>query len=151
LFADRFAHPEGKARFNVVRYRPAAEVPDSSYPLYFTTGRYKEHYNSGAQTRLVAKLVDAKPEPKVQIHPDLAERLGVSEGAKLQVESRRGSVCFTVSVSPDVRADTLFAPFHWGGKQAANILTVPALDPLSRMPEFKVCAVRARRASDNSN
>jgi assimilatory nitrate reductase catalytic subunit len=150
LFADRFMHPGGKARFNVVHYRPAAEVPDSSYPLYFTTGRYKEHYNSGAQTRLVAKLIDAKPEPKVQIHPDLAERLGVTEGAKLQVESRRGAVRFTVSISPDVRADTLFAPFHWGGKLAANILTVPALDPLSRMPEFKVCAVKAQRASDQS-
>jgi assimilatory nitrate reductase catalytic subunit len=151
LFTDQFMHPGGKARFHVVRYRPAAEVPDSSYPLYFTTGRYKEHYNSGAQTRLVAKLTDAKPEPKVQIHPDLAERLGVTEGAKLLVESRRGSVRFTVSVSSDVRADTLFAPFHWGGKLAANILTVPALDPLSRMPEFKVCAVKAERASDQSN
>ncbi|HEX2881295.1 MAG TPA: molybdopterin-dependent oxidoreductase, partial [Polyangiaceae bacterium] len=72
LFADQFMHPGGRARFNAVRYRPAAEVPDEAYPLYFTTGRYKEHYNSGAQTRLVSKLLDAKPEPKVQIHPDLA-------------------------------------------------------------------------------
>jgi assimilatory nitrate reductase catalytic subunit len=60
------------------------------------------------------------------------------------VESRRGGVAFTVSLTPDIRPDTLFAPFHWGGKQAANVLTVPALDPTSRMPEFKVCAVRAR-------
>lgn len=151
LFADKFMHPGGRARFNAVRYRPAAEIPDEGYPLYFTTGRYKEHYNSGAQTRLVKALTDAKPEPKVQIHPDLAERLGVSEGAKLHVESRRGVVLFSVSITLDVRADTLFAPFHWGGKQAANILTVPALDPLSRMPEFKVCAVKAQRASDQSN
>ena len=60
------------------------------------------------------------------------------------VESRRGAIAFRVSVTPEIRPDTLFAPFHWGGKQAANILTVPALDPTSRMPEFKVCAVRAR-------
>jgi assimilatory nitrate reductase catalytic subunit len=130
-----------------VSYRPAAELPDQEYPFYFTTGRYKEHYNSGAQTRRVPTLVDAKPEPRVQIHPHLAARFGVCDGESLLVESRRGAVRFTVHVSADIRADTLFAPFHWGGKQAANILTIPALDPISRMPEFKVCAVRARAAS----
>ena len=147
LFADTFAFPDGKARFHVVRHRPAAEVPDTAYPLYFTTGRYKEHYNSGAQTRRVTALLDAKPEPRVQVHPELAARLGVVDGARLLVESRRGEVVFSVAVSADIRADTLFAPFHWGGKSAANILTKPALDPTSRMPEFKVCAVRARAAT----
>jgi assimilatory nitrate reductase catalytic subunit len=127
-------------------YRPAAEVPDEDYRLYFTTGRYKEHYNSGAQTRLVPALAEAKPEPRVQIHPRLAAELGVADGEELLVESRRGAVRFIVSLSMDIRPDTLFAPFHWGGKQAANILTNPALDPSSRMPEFKVCAVRARAA-----
>ncbi len=146
LFAERFAHPSGRARFHVVPYRPAAELPDAEYPLYFTTGRYKEHYNSGAQTRRVSALANAKPAPAVQIHPHLADRLGVTEGTALIVESRRGSVTFEVHVSPDIRSDTLFAPFHWGGKQAANVLTLPALDPTSRMPEFKVCAVRARAA-----
>ena len=144
MFADGFAHPDGKARFMPVRYRPAAELPDAQYPYYFTTGRYKEHYNSGAQTRQVAALVDAKPEPRVQVHPRLAARLGVVDGGALHIESRRGEVTFTVTVSPDIRPDTLFAPFHWGGRAAANILTMPALDPQSRMPEFKVCAVRAQ-------
>jgi assimilatory nitrate reductase catalytic subunit len=143
LFADRFAHPSGRARFHPVAYRPAAELPDALYPLYFTTGRYKEHYNSGAQTRRVESLVDAKPEPRVQIHPRLAAHLGVNDEGALLVESRRGSVRFSVHISADIRPDTLFAPFHWGGKQAANLLTMPALDPISRMPEFKVCAVRA--------
>jgi assimilatory nitrate reductase catalytic subunit len=146
LFAERFATPSGRARFSVVPYRPAAELPCAEYPFYFTTGRYKEHYNSGAQTRNVATLLDAKPEPLLQIHPLLAARLGVADGEQLTVESRRGSVTFAVLVSPDIRPDTLFAPFHWGGRQAANLLTIPALDPTSRMPEFKVCAVRARRA-----
>ena len=150
LFAERFAHPSGRARFHAVPYRPAAELPDEEYPLYFTTGRYKEHYNSGAQTRRVDRLLEAKPEPRLELHPHLATRLGVTEGESVLVESRRGAVCFSVSVSPDIRADTLFAPFHWGGKQAANILTNPALDPLSRMPEFKVCAVKARAASDRA-
>jgi assimilatory nitrate reductase catalytic subunit len=144
LFAERFAHPSGRARFHVVKHRPAAELPDADYPLFFTTGRYKEHYNSGAQTRRVDALADAQPEPRVEVHPRLAARLGVLEGELLLVESRRGSVEFRVRVSPDIRPDTLFAPFHWGGKQAANVLTLAALDPVSRMPEFKVCAVRAR-------
>jgi assimilatory nitrate reductase catalytic subunit len=143
LFEERFAHPDGKARFIAVRHRPAAEMPDAAYPYFFTTGRYKEHYNSGAQTRQVAALVDAKPIPRLQIHPRLAARLGVAEGGELQVESRRGEVVFVVTVSQEIRPDTLFAPFHWGGRAAANILTMPALDPTSRMPEFKVCAVRA--------
>jgi assimilatory nitrate reductase catalytic subunit len=146
MFGERFATPSGRARFFAVPYRPAAELPCADYPLYFTTGRYKEHYNSGAQTRHVPTLLDAKPEPRVQIHPLLAARLGVSDGEQLLVESRRGSVSFAALVSPDIRPDTLFAPFHWGGRQAANLLTIPALDPTSRMPEFKVCAVRARRA-----
>jgi len=144
LFAERFLHPSGRARFHPVPYRPAAELPDDSYPLYFTTGRYKEHYNSGAQTRLVDKLLDAKPEPMLQIHPRLAARLGVKQGEQVVVDSRRGSVSFAAQLSADIRPDTLFAPFHWGGRQAANLLTIPALDPFSRMPEFKVCAVRAR-------
>ncbi len=144
LFGERFAHPSGRARFHSVPYRPAAELPDAAYPLYFTTGRYKEHYNSGAQTRRVGPLLEAKPEPMVQIHPRLAATLGVAHGERLLVESRRGSVSLAAQLSQEIRPDTLFAPFHWGGKQAANLLTIPALDPLSRMPEFKVCAVRAR-------
>lgn len=144
LFGQRFAHPSGRARFHVTPYRGSAELPDEHYPLYFTTGRYREHYNSGAQTRRVRTLVDARPEPRVQVHPRLAERLGLDDGAPLVVESRRGQVRFVAAVSSDIRPDTLFAPFHWGGRQAANLLTIPALDPISRMPEFKVCAVRAR-------
>lgn len=147
LFADRFAHPSGRARFHAVSARSAAELPDADYPFFFTTGRYKEHYNSGAQTRRVSELTSAQPEPRLQIHPELAGRLGVTEGERLTVESRRGAVDFTVTLSWDIRHDTLFAPFHWGGRQAANVLTNPALDPTSRMPEFKVCAVRARAIS----
>jgi assimilatory nitrate reductase catalytic subunit len=147
LFGERFAFPDGRARFHVVPHRPAAELPDADYPLYFTTGRYKEHYNSGAQTRRVAALADAQPEPRVQLHPRLAQELGILEGQPLLVESRRGSVSMAAAINRDIRPDTLFAPFHWGGKLAANVLTIPALDPASRMPEFKICAVRARPAN----
>jgi assimilatory nitrate reductase catalytic subunit len=150
LFSERFAFPDGKARFSVVPYRNASELPSPEYPLFFTTGRYKEHYNSGAQTRRVSKLVEAKSEPRLQIHPRLAERMGIVEDSQVLVESRRGRVVFRASVSIDIRPDTLFAPFHWGGRLAANLLTNPALDPTSRMPEFKVCAVRARRIDASS-
>jgi assimilatory nitrate reductase catalytic subunit len=148
LFSDEFPRPGGRARFHEVPYRAAAETPDAEYPFYFTTGRYREHYNSGAQTRRVAQLVEARPEPRVEMHPELAARLHVEDGARVLVESRRGAVSFVVALSLDVRADTLFAPFHWGGRQAANVLTNPALDPRSRMPEFKVCAVRVRPGHD---
>lgn len=145
LFAERFHHPDGKAKLIPVRHRPAGEEPCGEYPLYFITGRYKEHYNSGAQTRRVDKLNDAKPEPKIQLHPRLAEQLNVQTDGWLLVESRRGRVVFRVTVSSEIRPDTIFAPFHWGGRSAANILTNPVLDPISRMPEFKLCAVRAAR------
>jgi assimilatory nitrate reductase catalytic subunit len=147
LFGERFPRPSGRARFHVVPHRAAAELPDRDYPLFFTTGRYKEHYNSGTQTRRVDALLEAQPSPRLEMHPWLAARLGVGDGQEVVVESRRGSVQFVTRVTADVRPDTVFAPFHWGGKQAANVLTVPALDPTSRMPEFKVCAVRVRVAA----
>ena len=142
LFADRFHHPDGKARFIAVDHRPAGEEPDDDFPIWFITGRYKEHYNSGAQTRMVARLTDLKPVPRLEIHPRLARRMGVASGGPVEVESRRGRVRFEASVTSEIRPDTVFAPFHWGGAVAANLLTNPALDPTSRMPEFKVCAVR---------
>jgi assimilatory nitrate reductase catalytic subunit len=125
LFAERFQHPSGRARFHAVPHRPAGEVPDAAYPLFFTTGRYKEHYNSGAQTRRVPKLMDAQPVPRVEIHPRLAAQLAVSNGGTLVVESRRGAVSFIVAVSPDIRPDTLFAPFHWGGARASSLRYLP--------------------------
>jgi assimilatory nitrate reductase catalytic subunit len=151
LFADRFAHPDGKARCFAVDHRPAGEEPDADYPLWFVTGRYLEHYNSGAQTRRVAKLLDLQPSARLEIHPRLAGRLGVAEGAPVVVESRRGRVVFEARISREIRADTVFAPFHYGGGQAANILTNPALDPTSRMPEFKLCAVRVAPAARTPN
>lgn len=142
LFADRFAHADGKAKFFAVEHRPAGEEPDAEYPLFFTTGRYKEHYNSGAQTRVVERLRKAKPLPRLEVHPRLAARHGIATGSRVLVESRRGKAEFAAEVTPDIRPDTLFAPFHWGGRDAANLLTSGHLDPTSRMPEFKLAAVR---------
>jgi assimilatory nitrate reductase catalytic subunit len=142
LFADRFNHPDGKARFIAVEHRPAGEEPDAAFPFYFTTGRFKEHYNSGAQTRSVSALTRAKPAPTVLIHPAAARRYQIKAGARVTLESRRGRADFRAEPSNDVRPDTLFVLFHWGGRQCANRLINAALDPISRMPEFKVAAVR---------
>jgi assimilatory nitrate reductase catalytic subunit len=142
LFAERFHPADGKALFHPVQHVDADELPDRDYPIYFTTGRYREHYNSGAQTRRMPTTISRKPEPLLQMHPRLAKQLGVSNGELVRAKSRRGVAEFYVQVSNEIRPDTVFAPFHWGGRRAANLLTNPALDPISRMPEFKVCAVQ---------
>lgn len=147
LFLDRFATPDGRARFADVSHRPAAEEPDADYPLRLTTGRVLAQYQSGAQTRRTPALAEAAPGPFVELHPRLAARLGVTDGDGLTVVSRRGSVTAPARLTAAIRADTVFMPFHWPGEGRANTLTNPALDPVSRMPEFKVCAVRVEKAS----
>ncbi|MFD6889479.1 molybdopterin oxidoreductase family protein [Streptomyces sp. NPDC059957] len=142
LFLDRFATEDGRARFVPVTHRDAAEVPDAEYPLLLTTGRVVAQYQSGAQTRRVDELNEAAPGPFVELHPRLAARIGAVDGTPLAVTSRRGRAVAPARITDTIRADTVFMPFHWPGEGRANTLTNPALDPVSRMPEFKVCAVR---------
>ncbi|MGY0067147.1 molybdopterin oxidoreductase family protein [Streptomyces sp. QTS137] len=142
LFLDRFATEDGRARFVPVAHRANAEEPDDEYPVLLTTGRVVAQYQSGAQTRRVDELNAAAPGPFVQLHPRLAERLGAAEGDPLAVVSRRGRAVAPARITTAIRPDTVFMPFHWAGEGRANTLTNPALDPTSRMPEFKVCAVR---------
>lgn len=146
LFLDRFATPDGRARFAAVTHRPAAEEPDETYPLYLTTGRVLAQYQSGAQTRRVTELNAAAPGPFVELHPRLAERLGIADGEPVAVTSRRGRAVAPARITDTIRPDTVFMPFHWAGAGRANSLTNPALDPVSRMPEFKLCAVRVEPA-----
>ncbi|MGW4565431.1 molybdopterin oxidoreductase family protein [Streptomyces sp. NPDC004561] len=142
LFLDRFATADGRARFVAVAHRGTAEEPDAEYPLLLTTGRVVSQYQSGAQTRRVAELNAAAPGPFVELHPRLAARLGAAEGDPLAVISRRGRAVAPARITSAIRPDTVFMPFHWPGEGRANNLTNPALDPTSRMPEFKSCAVR---------
>ncbi|MBM0228553.1 MULTISPECIES: molybdopterin oxidoreductase family protein [Micromonospora] len=145
LFADRFPTPDGRARFHPVTHRPAAEEVCADYPLHFTTGRVLAQYQSGTQTRRVAALRRAAPGAFVELHPDLAARLGVTDGEEVRVVSRRGELRAPARVSPTIRPDTVFAPFHWAGAARANSVTNDAVDPVSGMPEFKICAVRVER------
>ncbi|MFF4248315.1 molybdopterin oxidoreductase family protein [Streptomyces sp. NPDC001822] len=146
LFLERFATDDGLARFVPVVHRPPAEETDAEYPVVLTTGRVVSQYQSGAQTRRVAELNAAAPGPFVELHPRLAERIGVAEGERVAVTSRRGRAVAPARITSSIRQDTVFMPFHWPGEGRANSLTNPALDPVSRMPEFKVCAVRVEAA-----
>ena len=143
LFEDRKFHtPDGKAHFHAVPYRPSAEEPDDEFPVILTTGRVVSQYLSGTQTRRIGGLVDMCPDPYVEIHPTLAAVHGIEDGGWMKVESRRGAVVLKAKVVTTIRPDTVFIPYHWPGKRSANNLTQRALDPLSKIPEYKKSVVR---------
>jgi assimilatory nitrate reductase catalytic subunit len=135
MFLEAFATPDGRAVFHLVEHRGAAEQPDDDYPVHLTTGRVLAQYQSGAQTRRVRELTDDGA--FVEMHPMLAGRIGTADGEPVRISTRRGEMVAPARVVPTIRPDTVFVPFHWVG---ANKLTNDALDPASRMPEFKVCA-----------
>lgn len=145
MFLDRFGTEDGRARFHPVEYQQAAELPDAEYPYFLTTGRVLAQYQSGTQTRRIKELATAAPEAFAEIHPDTAGSLGIAAGDKVRLTTRRGRAVMKARLTRDIRLDTVFAPFHWGGGACANSLTNPALDPVSRIPEFKVCAVRVEK------
>jgi assimilatory nitrate reductase catalytic subunit len=146
LFEDRFYHADGKALMHAVHYVPPAEEPDEAYPLRYTTGRVVYHFLSGNQTRRIPMLRDLAPDPYVEIHPVTAQKYGIKPGDYVRVSSRRGRLVVRAQISAVTRPDTVFIPYHWGDDQAANLLTVQALDPYSRMPELKAAAVQIARA-----
>ena len=142
----RFYFPDGRARFLVTEYTPPAEETDEAYPLMLTTGRVVSHFLSGTQTRRIGPLVDQCPEPFVEIHPRAAEMVGIENGDWTVVESRRGSCTVRAQVTTTIRPDVVFVPYHWAGPKSINQVTSAAQDPISKIPEYKVCAARVRRA-----
>jgi assimilatory nitrate reductase catalytic subunit len=145
LFEERFFTPDGRARFHAVEYRGAAEEPDDEYPFYLTTGRILAQYQSGTQTRRVRSLLEAEPEAFVEIHPQVAASYGLAAGAPVWLRTRRGRARFLVRPTSSMRLDTLFVPFHWSGAGRANTLTGDAIDPQSKIPEFKISAACIER------
>ena len=146
LFADTFAHPDGLARMvPVAASGPVDDLRDEA-PVYLVTGRLLAHYQSGAQTRRVAALNRTAPESFVELHPQLALRLGIEGGDPVQVTSSRGRATAPARITRNIRPDTVFMPFHWGGETLVNAVTNDACDPISGMPEFKVCAVSVAAA-----
>ena len=141
-----FYFPDGKARFNAAEYTPPTEETDDEYPIILTTGRVVSQFLSGTQTRRIGPLVKQYPEPRTEMHPRLAEQLGVADGDWVTTESRRGACTLRAMVVSTIRPDTVFIPYHWAGAKSANQLTISAQDPISKIPEYKVCAVRVRKA-----
>jgi formate dehydrogenase alpha subunit len=144
LYAETF--PLGKARFiPAIQMAEAAELPDPEYPFLLNTGRLLYHWHGGTLTRRVEGLLELAPRLEVAIHPSDARRLGVETGAALRVTSRRGELTAHARVTEAVRPGAIFVPFVKLADSAANFLTNPALDPGSKIPEYKVCAVRVER------
>src|SRR5687768_4184319 len=144
--AGAFYFPDGRARFNVADYRQPIDDASDEYPYFLTTGRVISQFLSGTQTRRIGPLVNQYPEPRIEMHPKLAEKYGIRDGEWARVESRRGDLTLRAQVVTTIRPDTIFIPYHWAGRKAANQLTIAAQDPVSKIPEYKVCAVRIRRA-----
>ncbi|WP_425414798.1 molybdopterin oxidoreductase family protein [Phycicoccus jejuensis] len=147
MFQDGFATPDGRARLVAVDHRAPADDVTGERPVHLVTGRVLQHYQSGAQTRRVEELVEAAPGPVAELSPVLADTLGLEDGDRVRVSSARGSLTVPARVTDAIRPDTVFLPFHWAGELSANLLTTDATDPVSGMPEFKVCAVRVERVA----
>lgn len=147
LFQERFHHPDGKARLFGITPKMPAEPADRDYPYVLTTGRIASHYLSGAQTRRTEGLNKKAPVPVAEIHPWLAQKIGLRLEDRIRITSRRGSLVFQAKVTEGIQPRTVFVPFHWGEQLSVNRLTNDALDPTSRMPEFKLCAVQVERES----
>jgi predicted molibdopterin-dependent oxidoreductase YjgC len=138
LFIESF--PRGRGKFHPLEYRPAVEMPDDEFPFILTTGRVLEHWHGGSMTRN-SKLDDLYPEALVEVNPADAARIHVTDGQAVRVSSRRGSVVLRARVTHKTTLGVVFIPFHFS-EAAANLLTIDALDPQAKIPEYKACAVR---------
>lgn len=141
LFADSFPTADGRALMVAVDHLGPADDLRPDAPLYLVTGRVLQHYQSGAQTRRVPALAGAVPGAFAEVHPLLAARIGIADGERVRLTTARGSLAVPARVTEAIRPDTVFVPFHWAGTGSVNRLTSDATDPVSGMPEFKVCAV----------
>jgi assimilatory nitrate reductase catalytic subunit len=117
-------------------------MTDADYPMILTTGRVVSQYLSGTQTRRIGKLVGQYPEPLLEIHPQTAARMGIKDRELVRVSTRRGTAEFPAQLVETIREDTVFVPYHWPGRKSVNQLTSGHLDPVSKIPEFKVCACK---------
>jgi formate dehydrogenase alpha subunit len=139
LHKGRFSR--GLGHFHAIQFQEAAELPDEEYPFTLTTGRLMFHWHTGTMTRRSEKLEEEVPEAYVEMHPDDAAQIGLNGTRRVRVASRRGEIELAVRVTPYIRPGVVFIPFHFA-EAAANALTNAALDPIAKIPEYKVCAVK---------
>ena len=141
LFDDRFPTADGKAKMVATEYLPAAELPDAEYPYFLNTGRQMYHWHTGTMTRRSTALDARESTATVELNPADAAELGVADGEEVAITSRRNTIRIAVRISERVARRQVFIPMHYR-EAAVNLLTNPALDGPSGIPEFKVCAVR---------
>jgi formate dehydrogenase alpha subunit len=144
LHKDRFSR--GLGLFHAIEYLPPEELPDKNFPFMLTTGRIYVHYHTGTMTRRSPSLNKEVDEGFAEINPKQARELGIVQGEKIKVLSRRGAIEIKADLSGRMERDMIFIPFHFV-ESAANVLTNPALDPIAKIPEFKVCAVKIEKVS----
>jgi formate dehydrogenase major subunit len=142
LFTDDF--PKGLGKFSPAEFAPAKELPDDEFPFVLNTGRYREHWHTGTMTRRAKALDALSPEALADMHPDDLEMLGIGDGEFVRLRSRRGEIVLKTRASQRMTRGSVFIPFHFK-EAAANLLTIDALDPYGKIPEFKFCAVRVER------
>jgi predicted molibdopterin-dependent oxidoreductase YjgC len=145
LFENGF--PIGKAKFTPVVWKGPEETPDGEYPLYLSTGRVLAQYHTGTMTRRSRILEDVDNGPYVEINPLDADTLGIKNGENVRAVTRRGNITIPAHITERVSSGMVFIPFHYK-EAAANLLTNDALDPVCKIPEAKVCAVRLEKISD---
>lgn len=146
VFGDGFPREGGRALFAPAQVTDPAELPDAQYPFILTTGRQLEHWHTGAMTRRASVLDALEPAPSASLNPKTLDRLGLSPGERITVETRRGAINLAARADPALQDDMIFIPFAYV-EAAANLLTNPALDPYGKIPEFKFCAARVARAA----
>jgi formate dehydrogenase alpha subunit len=144
LHREQFA--KGKGTFHAIDYVPPAESADDEYPMHLTTGRLLYHYHTGTMTMKSDGLNEIAPECFVEISLQDARKYDMQEGDAVEIASRRGSIQAVIKVSNKAVSGTVFIPFHYAAA-AANRLTNAALDPISGIPEYKVCAVKLSKAA----
>ncbi len=145
LHGKQFSRSGGLAKFHPVSYLPPKEMPDNTYPLVLTTGRMLQHWHTGTMTRKSVVLDDLVPHGRLEIHPEDAQAYGLSEREPASVESRRGRITVPVHITEKIKQGTVFLAFHFR-EHPANALTIAALDPIAKIPEFKACAVSVHKA-----
>jgi formate dehydrogenase alpha subunit len=145
LHAGRFAR--GRGKFHAVEHLPPAELPDAAYPLLLTTGRVLYHWHGGELTRRARGLLEVCPEAVVEVSREDAARAGLGEGQVVRVRSRRGEVVARAAVTDRVAPGVVFGNFHFPGPGNVNNLTIAAVDPVAKIPEYKVCAVAIEAAA----
>jgi len=143
LHKDKFSR--GLGLFHAIEYIPPAELPDKEYPFILSTGRVLYHYHTGTMTRRTKGPSERYPESLVEIHPVDAAKFKINDGQMVKVKSRRGAVEAKAHITGKSPQGTIFMNFHFA-ETAVNLLTNPALDPIGKIPEYKVCAVKLEAA-----